>query len=436
MSYSEAIGYVISSIQNKHIPEIILSTFQDHIVNDKFFDDINKLTQNYSHILDPRLKGYEELLLAHTFPPDASEYIRPYMCIYKIALNLVHQRYQPFNIPPRIIPIDLPYIGKYDFYFEGRVVCTIKDETQDKDIPTTIALLPNNTLITHANGPMIVWNLNTYEEEATISNDDCTYYILPLHDNKILVGNCNDPTFIWDLTSQKKHTDLEYMGVPNTVDIFPDGRIACLGDTKYGFEIYDCKKEFVFDRNVDRDYASAIKILKNNKVAIGKYSVYIWDLETHKLDFSIHILDKNISTPIMKLEELPDKRLLIIAAKSVHVLNLITREVDFTYESTYISISLLVDEKLVLCSEGTITLIDLCDKSITSYKCPIGTIDYIKRLPNNDILLVSVYGLICVWDFKQFRYNFDTYEGITGVEILPDGRVVLTLEEGLITILR
>lgn len=461
MKFTYALSCVIHAL--KHISffandsQKLINAFKKKgiIVNEDFVNDIDEYDYRMEKILqwedplpDPHvILDHIKKMLITNFPtlPEFQYLEELKMRVLKMTHNIMNDLYQEHQflnrkevITSSVNMSDITsIIEKYDSYFTGQVIVTIKDNKDYSHASKTIsAILSNNRIITSHEGniQLTIRNLFNNEVESVISIGQHLEKIISLPNERILITHHLRPSSVWNLkTRQKEHFPLVNLTKDN-FDILPNGRLI-LPSTQGRFEIWE--NEEVFGEASEKSI-SVIKILKNNKVAIISQGIEIWDLKTRKFHFIPS--DKNSFFEIKKIEELSNDRLLIIDYFNVRILNLKTEKMDLLYNSSPISSSLLLEnERLILAhTDYNIKIINLNSKEvITQKKFNIGQIDYIKQI-GSEILLASKYGTLGIWDIENdtFRYNFKNHREFSDLQVLADGRVVVSIPGEVVKVLK
>lgn len=427
MSFKEAIEFVMAHIQHKPTHQFDLY--------ETFYDDIATINKQSFNALSLAVIKQSLLNNTHNFTHNTMRVL-----ILKVAYNLINKidtsdRHQIIHSNLKLYDINT-LVNKYDFYFMGKITKTLRT-TQNTGY-TTLALLPNNKFVTVVNKEVTISNLT--DIEFTFKIHAITNYIAVLPNNRIFISNDDNQSTIWNLHTKKQEpAPFISLYTPHSIDIFPNGNLA-IPSYANTFEIWDTSKVIdSFEINTIHDKpVTAIRILKNGKIAVAVSFIEIWDLTTKSIDFVLgHEEETNL---INTLEQLSNHRLLSVSTYSIKVWDLKTQDTISAPEEkdVYIVASLLIQEERLIAaySDYTVKVWDLRTlKILAQQKFNVGLIAYIKQFPNGDILIGSKDGIIAVWNYCEIRYNLTNYDHICGLEILPDGRVLLALHDGIVHII-
>lgn len=451
---------VIYTIKNKDQSindQQIFDKFKERnlIVNEKFLEDIidfydvmEKYYEDHEEQEEPdRLLDNIGKLLKGNFPtPRPHMIVELRMIIFKMCLNILYNRYQPINVIDRKDLIDnilqlkdiSSLVQKYDAYFKGNI---IKDCTSNNKITTISTLLPNNRIIIghEESNKLIIYNLKTYEIESALDVKHHYMQIISLGHDMILLKNFHNSTrVIWNIKTNKQEY---FQGLKEHIpgeEILSDKLLITCG---HSVKVWDLKTKELLDSFIPRKGSQVIKTI-GDKVIFGLFDIEIWDLKTKKKECNLPAFSKKThTTALMKLEKLKDDRLLSVDYENIRVFNLKDKKEEILYEGEeHITQSLLLDDETLLVTRmsNILELLNLKKKEIIfKTYLNIECVQYIKKLPGNEILFASKYGALCVWDLNTYisRYNFETYDKLCNLEISENGHIIMSLPGGIFKIL-
>lgn len=465
MNFNRAVEYIIYSVQNiaQFIdnPQSLINAFKNNniIVDIAFY---NQITDLVSKQID--LKIIREFLINNT-PRRIDDYDSLYK-IQKMAHNLVNgtsnsSRHQ-IILNTLQVPNDIGLlINKYDVYFYGQTLFTLDDDS-DKNGNTIFSLLSNNRIVTKVNEQLIVWNLTTQKQEFKIRDNNSfnCLKITSLSNDRVFIPNCNTSPSIWNLQTYKKDNgpDVNFEPKYMVIDTFPDGRfIIKYKYENYNFQIWNSSKDkadaFFCDENhndsndieprlTKEGPVSTIKILSNNRVAIARVFIEIWDL---KEEYPLYTLGfkggKRHRDEIIAIEQLSNDRLLSIDCHIIKIWNLKTQDLICNLDSKLSILSFLLDnERLIVgYSDSSIKIWDLnTGKVIASIRSKIDNINFMKQYSKEELIMASKPGMLGMFNLNTytFRYDFESHDNITQLEVLPNGNVIIASKGGIIKVLK
>lgn len=284
------------------------------------------------------------------------------------------------------------YVIKYDYYLEG----VVDVEYYNNSSIEILKVLSDSRIITyHGDDTIRIQNGN--EQSIILSNTLSDMVILP--DNRVCV--IKDSNIIRIFNPDTKEYDLSFMEHNDSIS-----QIMVMG-TKI-LSIDDSK------------------------------NMYIWDPVTGKMDTKLHTIKSIISVAV-----LPNNKIAVTSGINIHIIDLITEEVDFILEGDYaqtmIYLFLRPDGQLISISNRnnmTIRVWDLhtrksielfTDYYVGAYMQVIKNQYIIGIINDEEINFLNINTGLRDFRYMGHRLNFDTQNFI-----LPDGRIAMSWNSGIL----